>query len=111
MYGVESLRLGSQGLAMAAGSGLAAGYDAGKWAGHDHFKCLTCAYDTFNEDEMVAHVQLGQHIVPQAHVEPEPQALPARHEAAVVETPDGPKLIGLYEVDLKEVQDGTNDVD
>ena len=70
-------------------------YEVGTWAGFPQWKCLLCAFDTLDEDAMIAHAEAHRdgtwNQTPPP--EPNPPPLPQREE----------ELGEVFEVELKEI--------
>ena len=84
-------------------------YYTGTWAGHEHFECNACAYDTFDEVEMLNHL-VDRHNSEQAlavliALEPAPPPTPPQM-AASTQSEEGSNEI--YEIELKEDQEHDN---
>jgi len=110
-------------------------YEIGKWAGYAQYTCRKCAYDTLDLEQMLAHMTTVHPPVPAcpggqaraALVQAISGQKPTGTPVAEIPTPGGQKAGKLsaaddaaqlvaedaatYEVELKEVENGTTNPD
>ena len=89
------------------------GYSEGVWCGQVKFSCKQCGFDCLNSLElMLEHIMMAHS--PLAHLRP---GIPAPETISLAEPLPAPQAQppaepaqaeGIFEVDLKEVEDGTN---
>lgn len=73
------------------------GYKTGTWANLPHYQCLSCAFDTLDLDEMLAHLV-------QMHSPASPLSEPLRdlESGMVILTEPDEVAQGIFEIDVKE---------
>lgn len=74
-------------------------YVRNTWAGREHWQCLLCSFDTFDEDALFIHIvahNLGgqKPAAPQAEAEGESNP------------PEGEQADGIFEIELEEADNG-----
>lgn len=83
------------------------GYTVGQWAWRNQYICKQCQFDSLDLDVMLQHLLLVHSIV--ALKEPEP-ALSSPQPSPEGRGSEIEKADGIFEIDLKEDQDGTTNI-